>query len=200
MKIQHHKQVVDMLGKEWDLCKVKSKAIGNTCAWIYWFEILSEAERFVLEYSDGKVIGICAYSKWNSKKFWLRKKYYLLLKWILMHSFLIRDKLEMKKYDSDYDFLPLDIENLYDGEIAIIILDKNNRGKGIGKKMFQKTLEIAKEDDMKNIVILSDETSNYKFYENLGCKKIYEMKVDNGEPNENGEIEPEMGYAYGIHF
>lgn len=200
MKLKHHKQVVDMLGREWDLCKVKSKAIGNTCAWIYWFEILSEAENFVFEYSDGNIIGICAYTKWNSKKFLVRKKYYALLKWILMHSFLIRNKSEMKKYDKDYDFLAPDIEKLYDGEITILILDKDKRGKGIGKKIFQKTIEMAKEDDMKNIVILSDETSNYKFYENLGCKKIYEMKVDNGEPNEKGEIEPEMAYAYAIDF
>ena len=49
MKVKDHKQIVDILYKEWDLGKTASKAKGKTCAWIYWFEILSEAEEVITE-------------------------------------------------------------------------------------------------------------------------------------------------------
>ena len=61
MRIKHHKQIVDMLYKEWDLGKKSSKAKGKTCAWIYWFEILNEVEEVITEKKDNNIIGICAY-------------------------------------------------------------------------------------------------------------------------------------------
>ena len=57
-----------MLSKEWDLGKTRSKAKSKTAAWIYLFEILEESEDIILEIDNGKVIGVCGYAKWNSKK------------------------------------------------------------------------------------------------------------------------------------
>ena len=34
---------------------------------------------------------------------------------------------------------------------------------------------------MKNLQILTDESCNYKFYEGLGCKKIYETVITDKE-------------------
>ena len=41
----------------------------------------------------------------------------------------------------------------------------------------------AKNDNMKNIQILTDESCNFKFYEACGCNKVYEKVINNGEPN-----------------
>ena len=49
MKIKYHKQIVNMLYNEWDLGKRSSGAIGKTSAWIYWFGILNEAEKILIE-------------------------------------------------------------------------------------------------------------------------------------------------------
>ncbi len=49
---------------------------------------------------------------------------------------------------------------------------------------------------MKNLQILSDESCNYKFYENLGCKKVYEKIIPNGEPSICGNISSEKGFIY----
>lgn len=49
---------------------------------------------------------------------------------------------------------------------------------------------------MKNLQILSDESCNYKFYEKLGCKKVYEKIIQNGEPDKCGNISSEKGFIY----
>lgn len=196
MRIKYHRQIVDMLYKEWDLGKTASKARGKTCAWIYWFEILNEAEQIMIEKNERNVIGVCAYSKWNSKKYIIRKKVYGLLKWLLLHSFFVKNKDAMYKYDNDYDYLPKELENYFDGEITILIVDKKYRGKQIGKKLLNKVFEMAASDHMANIQILSDESCNYKFYENLGCQKVYEKIIPNGEPDKHGNITTEKGFIY----
>lgn len=196
MKIKYHKQIVDMLYNEWDLGKKNSKAKGKTCAWIYWFEILNEAEQIIIEKEDNKVIGVCGYSKWNSKKHFIRKKYYGILKNILINSPLIKNKEAIYKYNDDYNYLPKELKDYFDGEITILIVDKSYRGKKIGKKLLTKIFELANKDNMKNLQILSDESCNYKFYENLGCKKVYEKIIPNGEPSICGNLSSEKGFIY----
>lgn len=196
MKIKYSKQIVDILYNEWDLGKKSSNAKGKTCAWIYWFEILSEAEKAVIEKQDGKVIGVCAYTKWNSKKYFFRKKFYGLLKNILIHSPLVENKEEIYKYNENYNYLPQKFENYFDGEISLLIVDKECRGKKIGEKLLKRIFELASKDNMRNIQILSDESCNYKFYEKLNCNKIYETTVDNGEPGKLGDLPFSKAYIY----
>ena len=196
MKHSYKKQVVDMLVNEWDLGKTRSGAKGKTAGWIYLYEILEESEELVFEIDNGKVIGICGYAKWNSKKHIFRKKFYHILKVLLMHSPMIKNKEEMYKYHKNYNYIPENMKGYFDGEIPIIILNNGYRGKGIGKKMILEIFEKAKNSGMKNIQILTDESSNYKFYEHLGCKKVYETTIYSGEPNgKKGNFESQ-GYVY----
>ena len=59
-----------------------------------------------------------------------------------------------------------------------MIVDDSFRGKGIGKEMLLSVFKLAKKDKLNKLQILTDESCNYKFYEKLGCKKIYETSVD----------------------
>ena len=49
---------------------------------------------------------------------------------------------------------------------------------------------------MKNLQILTDESCNFKFYENCGCKKIYEAIVKNQEYSKLGNISSEKAFIY----
>lgn len=196
MKIKHHKQIVDMLYNEWDLGKRSSNAKGKICAWIYWFEILNEAEKIIIEKVNDNVIGVCGYSKWNSKKHLIRKKYYGILKDILINSPLIKNKQAIHEYNTSYNYLPKELDGYFDGEITILIVDKPYRNKSIGTKLLTEIFKLAQEDNMKNIQILSDESCNYKFYENLGCKKVYEKVIPNKESNKYGDNSFEKGFIY----
>lgn len=196
MKARYHKQIVDILYKEWDLGKTASKSKGKICAWIYWFEILNEAEEIVVEKMNDSIIGVCGYTKFLSNKHIIRKKFYGFLKWILIHSPFVKNKKAIYKYSNDYYYVPKELENYFDGEITILIVDKQFRGRHLGKKLLNKTFEMARNDGMKNIQILSDESSNYQFYEAFGCIKVYEKVIPNGEPDKLGNINSEKGFIY----
>ena len=200
MNLVEMKQSVDILYEEWDLGKTPSRSKGKVCAWIYLFEILEETEKIVIEKENGKVIGICGYAKWNSKKHIIRKKLFHILKTILILSPLVKDKKAIYKYNNDYDYTPEELVNYFDGEISILILNSDYRGKGIGKKMLSQVFEYANNDNMKNIQILTDESCNFKFYEACGCEKIYEKLINNGEPNKCGNTSSEIGYIYEKRF
>lgn len=77
MNLVEMKQSVDMLYDQWDLGKAPSHSKGKICVWIYLFETLEETEKMVIEKEDSKVIGICGYAKWSSKKHIIRKKFFI---------------------------------------------------------------------------------------------------------------------------
>ncbi len=190
------KQAVNLLTNEWNLGKKECGATGNICAWIYLFSILEESEKIVT-YSDGrKLVGFSGYSKNNSKKHLLKKKFYAVIKNKLYKSKDIKDLNALKEYENNYDYLPRELENYFDGEVSILLVDKSYRGKGIGKKLLLKVFEYAKKDNMKNLQILTDESCNFKFYETCGCERIYETIVKNQEYGKLGNISSEKAFIY----
>lgn len=190
------KQAVKLLANEWNLGKKECGATGNICAWIYLFTVLEESEKIVT-YMDGrKLVGFSGYSKDNSKKHLLKKKFYTIIKNKLYKSNDIKDLEALKTYENNYDYLPKELENYFDGEVSILIVDKNYRGKNIGKKLLLEVFKLAKKDNMKNLQILTDESCNFKFYENCGCKKIYETIVKNQEYGKLGNISSERAFIY----
>lgn len=190
------KQAVKLLANEWDLGKKESGATGNICAWIYLFTILEESEKIVT-YKDGrKLVGFCGYSRNNSKKHLFKKKFYTIVKNKLYKNKNIKDLYALKQYENNYDYLPKELENYFDGEVSILLVDKNYRGKSIGKKLLLEVFNLAKKDNMKNLQILTDESCNFKFYENCGCKKIYETIVKNQEYGKLGNISSEKAFIY----
>lgn len=190
------KQAVKLLANEWNLGKKESGATGNICAWIYLFTILEESEKIVT-YKDGrKLVGFCGYSRNNSKKHLFKKKFYNIVKNKLYKNKNIKDLHALKQYENNYDYLPKELENYFDGEVSILLVDKNYRGKSIGKKLLLEVFNLAKKDNMKNLQILTDESCNFKFYENCGCKKIYETIVKNQEYGKLGNISSEKAFIY----
>lgn len=181
------KRMANLLYDEWDLAKEKSGSKGKTCAYIYLFEILNESEKIVIKMDDNKLVGFAGYSKWRSKKHIIRKTFYGLLTKLLINSPLVKNKQAIYDYNEAYDGVPKDLEDYFDGELSILIVDKNYRGKGYGKALLNKIFYLAKQDNMKNMQILTDESCNYHFYELMGCKKIKEVTIPVGEPGRTKE-------------
>lgn len=190
------KQAVELLANEWNLGKKESGSTGNICAWVYLFTILEESEKIVT-YKDGKkLVGFSGYSNNNSRKHLLKKKVYTIIKNKLYKSKNIKDLNALKEYENNYNYLPKELENYFDGEVSILLVDKNYRGKSIGKKLLLEVFNLAKKDNMKNLQILTDESCNFKFYENCGCEKVYETIVKNQEYGKLGSISSERAFIY----
>ena len=190
------KQAVKLLANEWNLGKKECGATGNICAWIYLFTVLEESEKIVTYKNGRKLVGFSGYSKDNSKKHLLKKKFYAIIKNKLYKSKDIKDLDALKTYENNYDYLPKELENHFDGEVSILIVDKNYRGKNIRKKLLLELFKLAKKDNIKYLQILTDESCNFKFYENCGCEKIYETIVKNQEYGKLGNISSERAFIY----
>lgn len=196
MHYSEMKQAVKLLANEWNLGKRECGATSDICAWIYLFAVLEESERIVT-YKDGrKLVGFAGYSKNNSKRHSLNKKIYRIIKNKLYKSKDIKDLNALNEYENNYDYLPDELKDYFDGEVSILIVDKEYRGKSIGRKLLQEVFTLANKDNIKNLQILTDESCNYKFYENCGCKKIYETIVKNQEYGKLGKNLKEKVFIY----
>ena len=197
MKISEMKQAVYLLHEEWNLGKKEAKAEGNICAWIYLMGILEESEAIVTYKEKGKLIGFAGYAKWKSKKHLLRKKLAKIFKIILSLSSKIKDKKGFKQYSNSYDnYMPKKYDGYFDGEVSILIVKKEYRGKGIGENLLLEIFQLAKNDNMKNLSILTDDSCNYKFYEKHECNQVYKTKIKNFEKDKLGNIQEENAYVY----
>ena len=196
MRYKDMKQAVNLLGREWNLGKKESGAIGDICAWIYLMEVLEETERFVYYRENGKLLGFAGYSKINSKKHRLRKKFYIFVKNRLYKSKKIKNLEALHEYENNYDYMPQDMKSKFDGEVSMLIIDSSLRGKGIGKKLLSDVFELAKKDNIKNLSIYTDDSCSYYIYEVLGCKRMYETTVENKEPGKLGCVSKEQAYIY----
>ena len=196
MRYKDMKQAVNLLGREWNLGKKESGAIGDICAWIYLMEVLEETEQFVYYRENGKLLGFAGYSKINSKKHRLRKKFYIFVKNRLYKSKKIKNLKALHEYENNYDYMPQDMKSKFDGEVSMLIIDSSLRGKGIGKKLLSDVFELAKKDNIKNLSIYTDDSCSYYIYEALGCKRIYETTVENKEPGKLGCVSKEQAYIY----
>ncbi len=134
------KQAVKLLANEWNLGKKECGATGNICAWIYLLTVLEESEKIVT-YKEGKIlVGFSGYSNNNSKKHLLPKKFYTIIKNKLYKSKKIKDLNALKEYENNYDYLPKELENYFDGEVSILIVNKNYRGKKLERNCYLKYL------------------------------------------------------------
>ena len=162
-----------------EFSKKEAGADDDICAWIYLLDILQENEKIITYKSGNKLVGFCGYSKENSNKHMVSKKFYGFIKNKLYKSNSIKN-----------------LKNYFDGEISILIVDEDYRGKKIGKKLLLDVFELAKKDNMKNLQIVTDESCNYKFYEKLGCQKVYETIIKNREIGQLGNGCTEKAFIY----
>jgi len=196
MTVKEMKQAIKLLSKEWNLGKQEAEADNDICACIYLLDILQESEKIITYKLGNKLIGFCGYSKENSNRHMVSKKIYGFIKNKLYKSSSIKNLKAFKEYESNYNYIPEELKNYFDGEISILIVDKDYREKNIGKKLLLDVFELAKKDDIKNLQIVTDESCNYKFYEKLGCQKVYEIIVENKETGQLGNGYTEKAFIY----
>ena len=196
MKYSDMKQAVKLLSKEWNLGKKECGANNNICAWIYLMEVLEETEQFVYYRENGKLLGFAGYSNKNSKKKRVQKKFYTFVKNRLYKSKSIKDINALHEYEDNYDYMPEELKNKYDGEVSMLILDSSLRGKGIGKKMLSEVFKLAKRDNVKQLYIYTDDSCSYYIYESLGCNRVFDTIVENKEYGKLGNVLSEHAYVY----
>lgn len=62
--------------------------------------------------------------------------------------------------------------NRYDNEINLFFVDEKTRGNGLGKKLMNRYINYCKNQDIRNIILMTDAGCNYGFYDHYGFKRI----------------------------
>lgn len=115
----------------------------------------------------------------------------------MYHSRKIKNKDAVRKYINNYDkYIPKDLEGYFDGEVSILIVKKEYRGKKIGENLLEKVFELAKKDNINKLQILTTDSCSYQFYETQGCQQVYKTKVANYEQEKLGNKKEENAYIY----
>lgn len=169
--------MMNILHNQWELGEEESKTTGPWCAYYLLFDILSKSERMIIKKVDNKVIGFSAYEKRGSKKFSIKKNFYKFLKSLIVKGPFIKDKKAFARYNELYDKIESKFDNKYDGDIIIFIVDKKYQRNGYGSELLKMIFNLARKDNMKKLKIVTDDDCNYKYYERLGFKKIYEEPI-----------------------
>lgn len=64
----------------------------------------------------------------------------------------------------------------YPAELTLFAVSSSCRGKGIGKMLFQSTLDYMKQEKLKEFYLFTDTSCNYGFYEHQGMTRRLEKK------------------------
>lgn len=64
----------------------------------------------------------------------------------------------------------------FDAALNFLILNKSYKNKGIGSSLYQVFLDYLFTNKAKNFYVLTDDNSNYQFYEKKGLKRIASQK------------------------
>ena len=83
----------------------------------------------------------------------------------------------MTKINAAYAQLLKGKENNYDGTLNFLVLSKEARGLGIGKKLWLTLAEHFKSHKAKSIYVYTDSDCNFKFYEHLGFNKAGALPI-----------------------
>lgn len=79
---------------------------------------------------------------------------------------------------SDIDSnLLIDSGKQFDGELTLFVIRSDQRGAGIGNKLFGNFMNYLKSQCVKNFYLFTDTTCNYGFYEHKGLSRIGEKSV-----------------------
>ncbi len=196
MRLSEIRQAVTLLDNEWELGEVDTRTNGRVCAWLYLLEILAESEKIVVATVDKRVVGFAGYAKWNSENKKIRKKLYQICRSIILYSPLVKNREALVRYNDNYDYVPAKMAEALEGEVSILLVDEEFRGRGLGKRLLSEVFELARKDGMRNIQILTDESCNFHFYERMGCEKYYETEIENQEYGRLGKVSIEKAYVF----
>ena len=99
----------------------------------------------------------------------------------------------MLKMVKDFNEIMSDSIN-YDNEIKLFFVSEDARGLGLGKKMMNRYIGYCKKENIRNIILMTDEGCNYGFYDHYGFSQInrtHSVLFDKPEREYNG-------YAYAM--
>ena len=175
---QDFSQVVDVVSNTWDLSQgMKESALLETEYTL--LGILANMTFSQIAFVDGKPVGLLIGTSHTHIQYGEKEKKYLALQ--------AQKEAEIKKHKLDgtalwhiyfsfYDKINLNMLKKtgvsYPAELALFVLLKEERGKGIGRHLYESFVEDLRQKQTSRFYVRTDAMCNYGFYEHMGMKRI----------------------------
>lgn len=162
-----------LIATTWEFDTFCSPRVAKYLSYVYLDACLIEQNFSQVALMNGQIAGvIMAQSAYNYKaSFWaqLRRKWHLtLLK-------LTDEGCEVLSFFEHIDMIDkqllIQTEHPYQGKVELFIVDSAYQGHGLGKKLFDKTLEFFKEHQVNDFYLFTDSSCNIGFYEHAGMRR-----------------------------
>ncbi len=74
-------------------------------------------------------------------------------------------------------------------EVNLFVVDNSMQGKGVGRKLINEFITLCRNEKLPNIILETEKSSNYRFYEHLGFKVIasFDSPMQNHFNGSSGE-------------
>lgn len=175
---QDFSQIVDVMRNTWELSpEMRESALLESEYSL--LGILANMTFSQIAFVDGRPVGILIGTSRDQIQQGEKKKQYLALR--------DQKKAEIKKhrldgtafchmyfafYDKIHDKMLRKTGTSYPSELALFVLLQEQRGKGIGRHLFESFAEDLQKKQVSRFYVRTDGMCNYGFYEHMGMKRI----------------------------
>lgn len=165
---------VELVNKVWEFDKHYSPpALADLFKRIYTGGSLSESNCNIVVEENGRVVGFLfgkiqglKSHKNESNGFYGPMRF--LWKLFLMKGVTLKRKMNYLKKINSHERNRRIVEPRTCSEVNLFVVDPETQGKGYGKRLINGFISACKENNIKRIVLETDNESNYGFYTHLG--------------------------------
>ena len=171
-------QIVNVMCNTWDLSQgMKESALLETEYTL--LGILADMTFSQIAFADGKPVGLLIGTSHTHTLHGEKEKQYLVLQ-AQKEAEIKKHKLDgtafCHRYFSSYDKIGSKMLRktgiCYPVELALFVLLKEQRGKGIGRHLFESFEENLKQKQASRFYVRTDGMCNFGFYEHMGMKRL----------------------------
>ncbi len=184
----------DIIRKTWEFDRLGSPKAARQMAKIYLASCLVNQTFTCVAVSAGKPVGIIMGKNRKTHRKPLR---YLIRQGLAVAQIATSKETRkivklFKKMDRVDETLLNSTQTMFDGELAFFVIDSNQRGNGIGKKLYQSFINYMASERLETFFLFTDTTCDYRFYEYQGLQRMAEQRFDIPQMQENMHF-----YLYG---
>ena len=185
----------NIIREAWNYDRLASPETARQLARVFLTSCLANSTYTRVAIVNGEVKGIIALkNKKQYKRSWKKSFDQMIAILQLLMNKEGRKVMRLFGSVSDLDQMLLqEVDVEYEGELSLFVLDKECRGAGIGKKLYQEGMRYLNENEIDSFHLFTDTSCNYGFYESRGLLRRIEHTK---EVFVNGEKAPMTFFIY----
>ena len=165
-----------IIRKAWKYDQFTSPKVAKRLAKVFLTSCLTNQTFTCVAICDEKPVGVIMGK--NRKKH-PKSLSHLVRHWLAVAQLITcKEGIQISKMYGDIDKIDQellqDTQTEFDSQLAFFVMDENQRGLGIGKKLYQTFLDYLASEDLNKFYLFTDTTCNFGFYEHQGLHRLEE--------------------------